>query len=504
MKIKYIFPIFFAALALMTSCNEEQSITLLDEIQVSSSYVSIPVAGGSTSITVTAKDSWTAEKVTTDKNKVEWLTISSASGNAGEATLTFTAPAAIDGRNAEVLIKSGGKTQRVNIIQGLSKISPAKVSEVNTGPDGKTFQVTGVCTSIVNTDYGNWYLKDNTGSLYIYGTLDAKGATRNFKSLNLEVGDEVTVEGPKSTYQGTAQLVNVMVIKINKSLVKVDSVKNASLPIEGGEFTAYLTCKGQGVSVDIPTDAQSWLAISSIKSAGTNTVVKFKAAPNSGGDRNTKLIFKTTDGKKEYTTETSLSQKGAIVKATIAEFLAAAVGDTQYRLSGIITKIDNNTDGRLYIRDFSGETYVYKIQDFATKGLKVSDIITIVGKRAAYNGVAQVGGAVLESVIPVTSVTIAEFLTKADDPNKYYMVSGNITNIATGNYGNLDISDGTNTLYVYGCYPGYGATGTARQGLITSKGIKVGDKLTVIGPKGSYNSVPQVNGGLYFSHESSN
>lgn len=504
MKIKYIFPIFFAALALMTSCNEEQSITLLDEIQVSSSYVSIPVAGGSTSITVTAKDSWTAEKVTTDKNKVEWLTISSASGNAGEATLTFTAPAAIDGRNAEVLIKSGGKTQRVNIIQGLSKISPAKVSEVNAGPDGKTFQVTGVCTSIVNTDYGNWYLTDNTGSLYIYGTLDAKGATRNFKSLNLEVGDEVTVEGPKSTYQGTAQLVNVMVIKINKSLVKVDSVKNASLPIEGGEFTAYLTCKGQGVSVDIPTDAQSWLAISSIKSAGTNTVVKFKAAPNSGGDRNTKLIFKTTDGKKEYTTETSLSQKGAIVKATIAEFLAAAVGDTQYRLSGIITKIDNNTDGRLYIRDFSGETYVYKIQDFATKGLKVSDIITIVGKRAAYNGVAQVGGAVLESVIPVTSVTIAEFLTKADDPNKYYMVSGNITNIATGNYGNLDISDGTNTLYVYGCYPGYGATGTARQGLITSKGIKVGDKLTVIGPKGSYNSVPQVNGGLYFSHESSN
>ena len=504
MKIKYIFPIFFAALALMTSCNEEQSITLLDEIQVSSSYVSIPVAGGSTSITVTAKDSWTAEKVTTDKNKVEWLTISSASGNAGEATLTFTAPAAIDGRNAEVLIKSGGKTQRVNIIQGLSKISPAKVSEVNAGPDGKTFQVTGVCTSIVNTDYGNWYITDNTGSLYIYGTLDAKGATRNFKSLNLEVGDEVTVEGPKSTYQGTAQLVNVMVIKINKSLVKVDSVKNASLPIEGGEFTAYLTCKGQGVSVDIPTDAQSWLAISSIKSAGTNTVVKFKAAPNSGGDRNTKLIFKTTDGKKEYTTETSLSQKGAIVKATIAEFLAAAVGDTQYRLSGIITKIDNNTDGRLYIRDFSGETYVYKIQDFSTKGLKVSDIITIVGKRAAYNGVAQVGGAVLESVIPVTSVTIAEFLTKADDPNKYYMVSGNITNIATGNYGNLDISDGTNTLYVYGCYPGYGATGTARQGLITSKGIKVGDKLTVIGPKGSYNSVPQVNGGLYFSHESSN
>ena len=504
MKIKYLFPIFFAALALMTSCNEEETMTLLDEIQVSSSYVSLPVQGGSSSITVTAKDSWTAEKVTTAKNNFEWLTISSTSGNAGETTLTFTAPAAIDGRNAEVLIKSGGKTQRVNIIQGLSKISPAKVSEVNTGPDGKTFQVTGVCTSIVNTDYGNWYITDNTGSLYIYGTLDAKGATRNFKSLNIEVGDEVTVEGPKSTYQGTAQLVNVMVIKINKSLVKVDSVKNASLPIEGGEFTAYLTCKGQGVSVDIPTDAQSWLAISSIKSAGTNTVVKFKAAANTGGDRNTKLIFKTTDGKKDYTTETSLSQKGAIVKATIAEFLAATVGDTQYRLTGVITSIANATYGNLYIRDFSGETYVYGIKDFTTKGLKVGDIITIVGKRAEYKGTAQVAGAVLETVIPVTPSTIAEVLTKPDSTQDYYMVTGVIKSIANATYGNLTIQDGDTEIYVYGCYPGYGATGDFRKNLLATKNIKVGDTLTVIGTKTTYNSVAQLANGIYFRHVSSN
>ena len=504
MKIKYLFPIFFAALALMTSCNEEESMTLLDEIQVSSSYVSIPVAGGSSSITVTAKDSWTAEKVTTAKNNFEWLTISTTSGNAGETTLTFTAPSAIDGRSAEVLIKSGDKTQRINIIQGLSKISPAKVSEVNAGPDGKTFQVTGVCTSIANTDYGNWYITDNTGSLYIYGTLDAKGATRNFKSLNLEVGDEVTVEGPKSTYQGAPQLVNVMVIKINKSLVKVDSVKNASLPIEGGEFTAYLTCKGQGVSVEIPEDAKSWLAISSIQSAGTNTVVKFNAAANTGGDRNTKLIFKTTDGKKVYTTETSLSQKGAIVKATIAEFLAAAVGDTQYRLTGVITSIANATYGNLYIRDFSGETYVYGIKDFTTKGLKVGDIITIVGKRAEYKGTAQVGGAVLETVIPVTPSTIAEVLTKPDSTQDYYMVTGVIKSIANATYGNLTIQDGDTEIYVYGCYPGYGATGDFRKNLLATKNIKVGDTLTVIGTKTTYNSVAQLANGIYFSHVSSN
>ena len=326
MKLKYIFPLFIAILTLMISCADEESVTLLDEIQVSSSYVAIPMKGGSTSITVTAKESWTAEKVTTDKNKVEWLTISTTTGNAGETELTFTAPEAVDGRAAEVLLHCGGKTQRINIGQGVVKATAAKVAEVNAGPDGKTFRVTGVCTKIENTTYGNWFITDKTGTLYIYGTLDKKNAEKNFLSLGLEVGDEVTVEGPKSTYKGTPQLVKVTVVEINKSLVKVDSVENEVLPVEGGEFTAYLTCKGQGVSVEIPEDAKSWLSISSIQSAGTNAVVKFKAAANTGGDRGTILTFRTTDGSKEYSTETTLSQKGAIVKASVAEFIAAAVG----------------------------------------------------------------------------------------------------------------------------------------------------------------------------------
>lgn len=59
MKLKYIFPLIIAALAFMVSCQDEDTMTLLDEIQVSSSYVSLPVDGGSASITVTAKDSYT-------------------------------------------------------------------------------------------------------------------------------------------------------------------------------------------------------------------------------------------------------------------------------------------------------------------------------------------------------------------------------------------------------------------------------------------------------------
>ena len=496
MKLKYLIPLFITAVTLMVSCEDEISMTLLDEIQVSSSYVAIPVAGGSTSITVTATDSWTVV------NSLQWLTISSTSGSAGESTLTFSASSTLDGRKGEVKIQCGGKTQRINIIQGLVTIASATCADVIAGPDSKTYLVTGVCTAITNTLYGNWYLKDATGSIYIYGTLDAKGQTKNFLSLGLEVGDEVTVQGPKTTYGTTVELVDVTVVKINKSLVKVDSVANAMLPLEGGEFIAYLTCKGQGVSVEIPVDASSWLSISSIQSAGTSTVVKFKADANAGGDRGTTLTFHTTDGTKDYSAQTTLNQKGAIIAASIAEFIAAGVGTTQYRLKGVVTSITDAATGKLNIRDFSGEVYVYKIVDFATSGVKVGDIITIVGTRAAYNGTPQVNGSVLESFIPVTTATIAEVLTKPDDPATYFMVTGVITSITNTTYGNLYLNDGSE-IYVYGCYPGYGATGVARQGLIAAKSLKVGDQLTVIAPKGSYQGVPQLSNSIYFSHVSS-
>lgn len=509
MKLKRIFPLFIAILALMTSCADEATMTLLDEIQVSSSYVSIPVDGGSDTITVTAKDSWTVEKIFIMKNdsvvkdSISWLKISSTSGAAGEAEIIFSATSTLNGRTADVLIKSGGKTQRINIIQGLATISNATAAEVNAGPDGKTYRIKGVCTKIENTVYGNWYLTDETGSVYIYGTLDKKGNTKNFLSLGLEVGDEVTIEGPKSSYKDAPQMVNVSVISISKSLVKVDSVKNATLEAEGGEFTAYITNKAQGLTIEIPEVDKSWLSISSIVSKGTNTVVKFKAAANIGGDRTTTLKFITTDGTKDYSAETILSQKGSILKATVAEFIAATVSTTQnYRLTGIISKITDATKGRLNIKDFSGEIYVYGITDFSTKGLKEGDIITIVGKRAAYNNAPQVGGAVLESSKTVTTATIADVLTKTDDPNTYFKVTGVIKSIANATYGNLTIQDGDSEIYVYGCYPGYGATGDFRKNLLADKAIKVGDTLTLIAPKASYNGVPQLSNSFYFSHVS--
>ena len=62
----------------------------------------------------------------------------------------------------------------------------------------------------------------------------------------------------------------------------------------------------------------------------------------------------------------------------------------------------------------------------------------------------------------------------------------------------------TNELYVYGCYPGYGATGDNRKNFIANAGIHVGDQLTMIGYKDTYNGLIELCGGIYFSHTPAN
>jgi DNA/RNA endonuclease YhcR with UshA esterase domain len=257
------------------------------------------------------------------------------------------------------------------------------------------------------------------------------------------------------------------------------------------------------VAVEIPADAKDWLGVTS-STVGTNPTVTFYAKANEGGDRETTVTFKTTDGSKEYTSQTTITQKGAIVECSVADFLAAEVGNTQFRLTGVITKIAKAEYGNIYIKDYSGEAYVYGVGakgDFEKLGLKEGDVITLVGKRGEYKGSAQMTGGQYEAHKTVTAVTIDEFLAKEDNPNVYYMVSGTVDEIANESYGNLYLKDGDSRLYVYGTYPGWGATGDNRKGAIAANGIEVGDKLTVIGVKSTYKGTPQVNGGIYFSHQ---
>lgn len=503
MKLNRLFLTLAAIAATAVSCVKDE-LAQLDEVQVSQSYIALPTEGGSIDVTVTATDSWEITGIP------EWLTVAPAAGPAGKTVVKFFAEAASATNESVLKLLCSGKTQLLTVLQMAEKIELpiSTCAEVNAAEDGPTFKIKGTITAIENTTYGNMYVTDETGSVYIYGTL-YEGAEKQFSKYGVEVGDIVVVEGPRGSYKGSPQLVNATILAIEKSLIKVESVdpETAELPIEGGILTVTLTAKGDGVEVVIPEENKSWISVSGMNVSGTSAVVSFNIAENAGGDRSSELSFKTTKSGKEYTAVTSFSQKGAIIEATAAEINAAADGDTQYRITGYVSKVANTQYGNLYIRDHSGEVFVYGTNDFASTGIEEGDIITVVGPKTSHNG-PQMKNVTLENRIDVKDIDLASFKALADDSETWYRISGTVaestepnTKLDLETYGNLALTDGTNEVYVYGVVPGWGGASK----LFGTLGVKLGDKLTIVCHKASFTkdeyTLHQASKAFYVSHE---
>lgn len=611
MKFKSILTLIFSTL-LLAGCSEDQVLGTFGDLNLSTTYISIPAEGGDVKVTLNAGEAW---EFSTEKDFAipEWITVSQISGEAGQTELTFSAEASNLGREAEMKIIAGAKNQFLKVRQGEITATPATCKVVNEAPDGKNFVVSGTITKIVNTEYGNWYMTDGTAELYIYGTLDANGKTKNFLSLGIEVGDKVTIEGPKGSYKGDPQMVNVTVKKIEKALLKVVT-PSEEISKEGGVLEVKLASKGKAAFYEISEECQEWISYENaeyIEGVSTkldpnpaDTVVyTFNIKANDASAREGSISFYANEGEpipytftqedgtpfkilsesvklgknenllkvviatnspelsyriaeenKEwisysytetingvatdqepnpadtivYTFNVSVNegnsregsiyfyiredhlvpytfiQLGGIANVTVAEFLAAEVNDAaQYRIVGHVTGF-NKYNNNFYLKDWSGEVYAYYVDTQGIKDIAIGDFVTVVGKRSEYNGEPQLPkGTLLEKYTRTPEVSVAEFLTKEDSKDVYYKLTGTITEIKNAQYGNVYIQDANGDIvYVYGLLPGYGATGDAKKGLVEAEGLKVGDTITIVGNKASYNGSAQVGNAVYMSHTS--
>lgn len=611
MKFKSILTLIFSTL-LLAGCSEDQVLGTFGDLNLSTTYISIPAEGGDVKVTLNAGEAW---EFSTEKDFAipEWITVSQISGEAGQTELTFSAEASNLGREAEMKIIAGAKNQFLKVRQGEITATPASCKQVNEAPDGKNFVVSGTITKIVNTEYGNWYMTDGTAELYIYGTLDAEGKTKNFLSLGIEVGDKVTIEGPKGSYKGDPQMVNVTVKKIEKALLKVVT-PSEEISKEGGVLEVKLASKGKAAFYEISEECQEWISYENaeyIEGVSTklepnpaDTVVyTFNIKANDASAREGSISFYANEGEpipytftqedgtpfkilsesvklgknenllkvviatnspelsyriaeenKEwisysytetingvatdqepnpadtivYTFNVSVNegnsregsisfyiredhlvpytfiQLGGIANVTVAEFLAAEVNDAaQYRIVGHVTGF-NKYNNNFYLKDWSGEVYAYYVDTQGIKDIAIGDFVTVVGKRSEYNGEPQLPkGTLLEKYTRTPEVSVAEFLTKEDSKDVYYKLTDTITEIKNAQYGNVYIQDANGDIvYVYGLLPGYGATGDAKKGLVEAEGLKVGDTITIVGNKASYNGSAQVGNAVYMSHTS--
>ena len=381
------------------------------------------------------------------------------------------------------------------------------------GNDGKYYRMRGMVSAVVNTDYGNWYITDGTGyQIYIYGTLDENGVYYGSERFDLAVGDTVTVQGPVKNYNGVIELVDASIVEHKKSLVRVDpAVRNGiTVPAEGNVISVSLTVQGDGLEVFIPEDANPWLSVINTEISGEYAVVVFNVSQNSGSGRSAEVWFKTEkDGEASFAILV-IEQESAVLDATADEITNAADGLQTYRLTGYVSSIVNAKYGNLYIKDYSGEIYVYGTYDldgnrFDTFETPVNegDIITVEGQRTEYRGVPQLQNVKVVQHYPVKDVTVQQFKSAPAAADVYYRLTGKMENILMASdgqqnpYGNFDLNDGTDDVYVYGLLSGWG--GPKKDFL--SLGLIEGDVVTLVGIRDEYRGTPQVGKAFYVKHD---
>jgi hypothetical protein len=446
MKAKYIIVSLIAAIGLlMTGCVEEAD-HFLDEVKVSSSYLAFPAAGGTVPTELTATGAWTITALP------DWVTVNPASGGAGQITVSFTASAATDSREATAKIECGGKTQNINLLQvtqksepvtmtvkeALAVIAPLADQEVA----GGTYRVKGIVCKIdeISAQYGNatYYLSDD-GSftagnwLEVYRGLWLNGASIT-KGDEFSVGDELTIEGSLMNYKGTPETKEktAIVVAVKKSLISVEAFSFDELPAIDTTFNMVVTAKESPLLVSSDAD---WLQITDVNKDGS---YKLHASENTRTAKRTANI--TVKGPTALKI-IGITQAGApSTGASVSEIIEAADKDQVQTLPSTVV-VALTTRGAV-VSDGAKAIYVYG-NDAAA--LKAGDGVRISGKKTTYNGVPEItdltevfvdseGNAVEHPTATDITANAADY-TAAEA--EYVKLSGTLA--VSGNYYNMTL-----------------------------------------------------------------
>ena len=451
MKTKFIIVSLIAALGLlMTGCVEEAD-HFLDEVKVSSSYLAFSSGGGTVPIELNATSAWSITALP------DWVTASPSSGGAGKSTISFTATAASDSREATAKIECGGKTQNINLLQvteksepvtltvkqALAVIAPLADQEVA----GGTYRVKGIVCKIdeISPKYGNatYYLSDDgsftAGSwLEVYRGLWLNGAAIT-SGDEFSVGDELTIEGSLMNYKGTPETKEktAIVVAVKKSLISVDAFSFDELPYTDTTFNMVVTAKESPLLVTCDSD---WLQLTDVNADGS---YKLHASENTRtAKRTANITIKGPTALKIV----GITQAGAPSTGASVSEIIEATDKKQVQTLPTTVVVALTTKGAV-VSDGAKAIYVYGPDAAA---LKVGDGVRIAGTKTTYNGVPEIADLTEvfvdsegNSVEHPTSTDITANATEySANVAEYVKLSGTL--IVSGNYYNIAL-DGVDT-----------------------------------------------------------
>ena len=439
MKLRNYILSILAGAALAAGCAQEQVISSIAEFKPEKSYIGLPLEGGINTTPVKATASWSFDTSAIP----EWLTVSPTSGGAEVEHIVFAAEPNTGNseRSVNLVVNVGGKQQRFTVIQagpGEVEAPLSTIAQVAAGNDGETFRIRGTVTSIVNTNYGNLYVSDDTGSIYIYGLFNAKGQypkdAGGWATFGVEVGDVITVQGPRTLYNGTTlELVDATLINVEKSLIEVDPSEIA-VGSDAGTFTVSVTSKANGMAV-LPSE--SWVRVTDIAAGEKDAVVYSFAydANTTTASRTATIQFKAANSSKAVTvTQEGIPPTGQSITEIVALPDNSGVETLESTVAAKTTK-------GFVLSDGSTAIYVY---DNGANPVEIGDVVKVMATKTTYNGVPEL--ATVTSVektgtasvdYPAAKDVTADAATYAATVAEYIQFTGVLK--VSGNYFNVEI-----------------------------------------------------------------
>ena len=425
-------------MAVVTACEEVNANLGTPEISISTNEMTFEAEGGDQEMTVTSTRDW---KVETD---ADWVVVSPERGAASASAQTVTVSALANtgmDRTADLVFTIGLKKQYLTVNQaGPGGSAEALIVYSNNFDISKAQNNSG--WPYLDSNYDLWDNKKGTGASTVEYEFGGKMSVRTSgKASNDGSGySHYAGSGSNKIFFGAA----TSILKINK--ITLDGTATDFVLTYGGQ--KYLQDGDSNFSFDefkvyVSNDSQKWVELNDAFAEGadingdwnlataaftvpagtTQLGLAFVATASSaysiddvllqiGSQAGQVIDFSTgvaidgttggnggsSDG---GNTGTTTEKPATLVKATVAEFLAAAEDDTWYELTGEIISIEKATYGNFTIKDATGEIYIYGMtngwvgsnnQSFSQIGLKVTDTVTLGTKRTSYYGTPQGGG----------------------------------------------------------------------------------------------------------------
>ena len=391
--------------------EEAEAPTLTDEEKVTVALAAISVPAQAEEDFELAAGEGYAWEVVSGATIVIENGVAKVTRGEGDEVVTLKVTVTIGSASASKEFEVKVPAAKLNIITIAEAIALAG-TEHNVYTEGK-YYVQGIVTEVANDKYGNVYIEDATGKLYVYGMYSSDGATR-YDALEAkpQVGDLVTLYGILGAYNGTPQMKNSWLAEYYDVVTIPEAIA-----LGGTEKNVYTEAKYaiQGTVKEVQNDKYGNIVITD----GTNEILIY-GTYDYKGNRYDALEYKPQVG--DFVTvygilgyyNAAQMKNGTLVETndpkSTAGITANAVArehnvytETLYYAKGVVTEIANTKYGNLYIQDATGTLYVYGLYtaDGATRfdamevQPQVGDTVIIRGVLGNYNGTAQLKNAQL-------------------------------------------------------------------------------------------------------------